>query len=174
MAAIRWVATVDNHPVQIINLVFGILAHCVVHVLFHVKWGWVPHFAHNLLAEDVETFDGGYQNPWRLINSKAFRRVLLFLANWTQILVILVQLINRAKLVECFWECALVWRFSTWKGHIKSEGLVESVGFVVTCLAIDLRTQFTAEYLENWRLALRLNNMHSWRLFGVRRVQNLF
>ncbi len=57
MAAVSRVATVDHHPVQIINLVFCIFAHCVVHVLFHVEGEWVANFAHDFLTEDVETFD---------------------------------------------------------------------------------------------------------------------
>ena len=167
MAAICGVAAVDNHPVQIINLVLCILAHCVVHVLLEVERGWVPHFAHDLFAVDVKTFDRRDQNARCLINSKTFCRVLLFLTHRTQILIILVQLVNRAKLVQRFRECALVWRLPTWKRHVESKGLVKGVRFVVTRLAINLRTQLPTEYLENWSLALRLNHMHAGGFFGV-------
>ena len=178
MAAVCRVAAVDHNAIQIVNLVLGliirVLAHWIVHVLLHVECGWVPHFSHDLSTGNIKSLNSSYKNSWRLVNSETFCRVLLLFTHWAQVLVIFCQLVYWAKLVKSLCKRALLLGFATWKWHVESKGFVKGVRFVVTRLAVYLRTQFSTKNLKNWSFALGLNHMQSrGSVFGWG-VQNLF
>lgn len=157
VTAIRGETAVHTHSVQIVLFIGQFLqliwlVHSRVHVPLQVERTWVLHESSYLSPKNVESFHSGHQDLGRFHNTQGFRRVLLFLANGTQVFVILRELVDWEKLFERLAEVALISLCR--QRDIERKSFVKRVWLVVARLTFDLRTQGSAKNFEQGRLRL--------------------